>query len=519
MAVDLSTLSDEQLDAYKSLLQSKQSSLSPPEKTLAGFAGNILPSAGNLVGNVYNAVRHPIDTVSALADTAAGVGNQGLAALGVKQTPESQKTIDKAVALEDALKQRYGGVQNIKDTLYSDPVGAAADISAVLGGGGALLKGAGAVADTANAGRIAGGLRTAGKASEVASTVTNPATLPSAVAKIGLKAAARPFIKNALRIPGKVELHGSDPVSAALDGRVPGYTPKAIETNAKAGIDSAEARLQAAATKAGNQGIELSLKPPRDVVNERIANAQQYQGEPTELYPLRDFVSEVRPNSVLASHYPPGSNSQIQFGVGSPYRPPTPTRIGSPPVPVLSERQFPTSYIGARRRLNEEYSDFFPGQNPLFKKPPEQSRVANSMSHAMGEEIKTKIPGAAPALKDMSDQIPLMTAAKKIQEAPGYGQQLIDKFSRPTGALAPILFGLAKEGLLGGVGAAGLQAVASSPTAKIIAARGLNAAGNLAPRTGRSVSLLNAAGRYGRQSDEEDDSVTQGPVVGSRYRQ
>lgn len=108
---------------------------------------NIPSSAGNFAGGIYQAVRHPLDTAGNLADAAAG----GLKnALPKKLTdfidrfdpnPESGK---RAVATADAVgsfyKNRYGSVNGLKNTIASDPVGFAGDLSTLFVGGAALAS-------------------------------------------------------------------------------------------------------------------------------------------------------------------------------------------------------------------------------------------------------------------------------------------------------------------------------------------------------------------------------------------
>lgn len=136
--------------------------------SLGGFGANIVKSGANFLGNIGEAVLHPINTVQNIGGAAVG----GLQELGGQQTDETAKFDN----IKNYFVQRYGGISNLEHTIYTDPVGFAADLSTVLGvGGGAIgLAGKGAelagLADTADvAGNIAGKL---GKASEL----TNPLT-------------------------------------------------------------------------------------------------------------------------------------------------------------------------------------------------------------------------------------------------------------------------------------------------------------------------------------------------------
>ena len=113
---------------------------------------NLVPSAVNYGKSIATPFLHPIDTVGGIRDIAFGglgkvipgadVGNQ-------------QQTFD---AFTQAIANRYGGLENIKRTIATDPVGMLGDISGlVTGGGSALAKAPGMFGKagqmTANVGR------------------------------------------------------------------------------------------------------------------------------------------------------------------------------------------------------------------------------------------------------------------------------------------------------------------------------------------------------------------------------
>lgn len=106
---------------------------------------NTPASAVNFAQGIYQALRHPLDTAGGLADAAAGgLKNalpQGLADFVDKfdPNPEAGK---RAVATADAVgsfyKDRYGSSDGLKNTMATDPVGVAGDLSMLFGGGAAL---------------------------------------------------------------------------------------------------------------------------------------------------------------------------------------------------------------------------------------------------------------------------------------------------------------------------------------------------------------------------------------------
>ncbi len=151
--------------------------------------GNVPQSAWNFVKGVAQPFIHPVDTGKALLGVADALGSkisrpgdlQLDPSLGIGRTPaatpeELQARAQReapANAVGDFLVNRYGGLENIKKTIVTDPVGFAADVSTLLTAGSTaptraapLLREAGAVFDPlTQAGNVAKiGSNLAGKA-------------------------------------------------------------------------------------------------------------------------------------------------------------------------------------------------------------------------------------------------------------------------------------------------------------------------------------------------------------------
>lgn len=162
------------------LLQKPQ----PPEKSVGGFAENVVTDAGDTAKGFYNMARHPIDTANNLADATAGGIQHGLNAVLpesmqiVPHTPMQQHAMDVASTVGHQLKNDYGSLDAIGNTLYQRPVGALLDASMLLTGGGTAaarvpMKGAMAVSNA---------LKLAGRVTNPINAVTKPITV---TAKIG----------------------------------------------------------------------------------------------------------------------------------------------------------------------------------------------------------------------------------------------------------------------------------------------------------------------------------------------
>lgn len=132
-------------------------------------ARNFIPSAGNLVKGIYEAVSSPLQTAKGVVDIGAGALQNVLPERLVQAIGEDKESRQKASAVADFYKQRYGSMEGFKQALATDPVGVASDVSTVLTGGGTLA------AKVPQAAMLAKGLRVAGD-------VTNPIT---GAAKLG----------------------------------------------------------------------------------------------------------------------------------------------------------------------------------------------------------------------------------------------------------------------------------------------------------------------------------------------
>jgi len=151
--------------------------------SVGGFLGNVVSSGANFAGNLVNAAIHPIQTVQNIGSMAAG----GLQELG-GQTNDNTAKFDQ---LKSYLGNRYGSISNLEHTIYSDPIGFAADLSTVLGTG-AGVAGLGAkaaeLAGLGSTGIAAGGADFVAGA-EGAGAASTQATAASGLAG-GLKATA-----------------------------------------------------------------------------------------------------------------------------------------------------------------------------------------------------------------------------------------------------------------------------------------------------------------------------------------
>lgn len=94
---------------------------------------NTPQSAINFGKSIVQPFIHPVDTIRSLGNVEAGV----LQKTGMMPGKEYVPTAD---AVGEYYKDRYGGVEQIKNSIATDPVGVAGDLSMILTGGGDIAE-------------------------------------------------------------------------------------------------------------------------------------------------------------------------------------------------------------------------------------------------------------------------------------------------------------------------------------------------------------------------------------------
>lgn len=241
-----------------------------PEKSpsVGGFIGNVFGSAGNLVSSVAHIAAHPIDTVENLGGTALG-GVESVFGANNENTQKFDKVID-------YFKNRYGGdslshvINNIGKTLYTDPVGAALDLSTLVDGLGGAIGAIGGISDTARAADLAkasdfiatakglvsgdsaeaaSALKTQGTASKIGSTLKSIGeyTNPLSLAGKGLSAVGGSAVKGISQTLGFTSGAGSGATMGAYDaGAAGGEAADAFKAAQKGGIESVDSVVDTA---------------------------------------------------------------------------------------------------------------------------------------------------------------------------------------------------------------------------------------------------------------------------------
>lgn len=151
----------------------RQNVQAEPERTVGGFTSNVVKSGGKMLGGLVQSAIHPIDT----AKTMLQLGGGGVMATLPESTqqwiienannPETVKqSISMAKAVGGEYAKKYGSWDGFTKALYEDPVGMAADFSALAGGGASLIN----AAKLAPAAAVSGAIR-GGRAGQIAEAV------------------------------------------------------------------------------------------------------------------------------------------------------------------------------------------------------------------------------------------------------------------------------------------------------------------------------------------------------------
>jgi len=144
----------------------------------SGFGENVLRSGAKFVSDVVTPFTKPIETIDSINKIGAGILSKVVG--GSLYDPDAEES---ANAVGQYYVNKYGSIDNLKKTMYEDPVGFMADVSTVLTMGGGLASKAGSISKSSS-------LLKAGEALSTASDVANPLAAPGLLLKGARKTVA-----------------------------------------------------------------------------------------------------------------------------------------------------------------------------------------------------------------------------------------------------------------------------------------------------------------------------------------
>lgn len=163
-------------DLEKRVLQKYPQYKQYASKTVGGFFENVGKSGVNAVKDIAGAAVNVLNP-DMEKNTLANLAKLGIDTAKLVAGDESE--LNRASQVLNFYKQRYGGVDNIGETIYNDPVGFILDASVVLGGAGAVVKGVG------TAGKLSG-VTKVGTALTKAGAAIDPFMQAGSLAKTGI---------------------------------------------------------------------------------------------------------------------------------------------------------------------------------------------------------------------------------------------------------------------------------------------------------------------------------------------
>ncbi len=152
---------------------------------------NVPISAYNMAKGMYEAVRHPKQTATAIGQTAVG-GMESFKPddpssiqdspdpISLLIQPTHPETAPYFKALEDHYKQRYGSIKGFKNAIAEDPVGVLVDATSALTGVGGMTRAVGTSltkSATTGAARVGTALQKAGEFVQKGGAAIEPVTL------------------------------------------------------------------------------------------------------------------------------------------------------------------------------------------------------------------------------------------------------------------------------------------------------------------------------------------------------
>ena len=217
-------------------------------------AQNFVPSAAQLGKDVFNMLRHPVETATSIGNLAVGTAQ--------KFIPGEQEKEKYANAMGQFLSERYGGEDELKRTLATDPAGLLADLTAFVTGGAGAARGAAA--------GVAKAAATGGAVARTATTVGHGAEAVANAAKYA----------DPIYMAAKIPAAAVSAVPAAALGMLSSTSPSLVREAWEAGTSGAGFGKRGEAFRANMRGASSV----EDLVAEARSAANQLRKDRSAAY-------------------------------------------------------------------------------------------------------------------------------------------------------------------------------------------------------------------------------------------
>lgn len=422
--------------AWASHQQSNTAAPSPAEPTpegrsVGGFLGNVASSGGRFLKDTATGL---VDAAKFIGDIAPG-SNPTRAMARAEQAKDVFRNAPRMVsAAGSALKNRYGGLEQMKNTLYTDPVGVASDLSTVL--------------MPAKAGLKAGGFAKLAKVAGAAETATNPIAWAGKVAGPLAHGTARTIVRGTLRPPAAVraDFGGAKGVAdAVLKNRV--YSEASSQQKLTDSVATAD-KMIADAQAAGVPGVR------------RVDVARSVLGEPRQLAQMDQRL---------------GITSQSMHGA------PVPLTQGLDDTAKAIFRENPSDIA-----LTDAQNMKRRAQTLAFEAGADNNSIKKAAEKAKAQALRAGIETRVPQVKPVNERSQELLGAQKAFSAAEDRPRALTNFLSILGGGA----GFAGGGPAGAALVPLLMKAADSPRAGALAGIGINELGRGANSAAFRKALL-----------------------------
>lgn len=339
---------------------------------------NALDDAKELALGLYESAKHPVDTYNSIVDLIFGAAGKAAEALGIPIGREDVvPKFDEAI---EALKDSYGGYEEIKRSIAEHPVRTLADISSLLTGTGAALG---------RTSSIGVKLSKAGSAIDPIGLATKVVSKPvSYVAK----GSAKTLYRSAVKLSDKLGLEGIDEaVNVGLDKGIAvsrrGYK-KAVKL-----IRGIEASVYRKIRKASKAGDKVKVDDLIDYID-RVSS---------------EFGKQFTSKDDLAKIEKLKKNVKSEFGTVDYPATHLGTKRIKPEVTPLKALLAKKATYNIRKKFYDKPSSAAPS--------PVKMEVEAALAHGVMKELGRMYPELKPQLKVEGKLIDLKKAIEKQIEA------------------------------------------------------------------------------------------------------
>lgn len=307
-----------------------------------------------------------------------------------------------------------------------------------------------------------------------------PGGIAGGKATAALGKMAVPVTRSALQLPT------NDSAREVLN-QTTGVRPATIRDQIRPVIADQKAIRTAAET--APTATDPSLRPALQTLEAEANRVGAGNGEYPYVDRMKSALTDPGPRFKGAVQYPQGSNTPINIqnatlpsGAVNPFQSPIVTR-GKTPTPQIAESQSPGDFRKIRSIFGEQNTKFDPGR-PL---PRPELQAGNDAYMAMTNEYHRAVPGSAAPDQVISNLLPALKKTRVLANAPGPVDRLINRATRPTGAMAVPLVAYGAGGPIAAGAASAAQEMLTDPASRMAIARTLRGAGKTLPAASGAI--------------------------------